>query len=80
MQNGYRASTNPGPGLPPPAVLARIVRVRQADIASATTTGSACAQQVLDGEPLQPGESVALGPGPVDVEVLERAAVLRAAR
>jgi hypothetical protein len=38
--------------------------------------GSASAQQVFDGKPLQAGESVALGAGSVDVEIFERAAVL----
>jgi hypothetical protein len=41
-----------------------------------SSKGSAGAQQVFDGKPLQAGESVALSAGSVDVEVFERAAVL----
>ena len=42
-----------------------------------TSKESAGAQHVFDGKPLQAGESVTLGAGPVDVEVFERAAVLQ---
>jgi hypothetical protein len=38
---------------------------------------SADAEEVLDGEALDPGEAVALGAGAVDVEVLERTPVLQ---
>ena len=48
-----------------------------APLTAVLAEGSAVAEEVFDGQPLQAGESVALRAGPVDVEVFERGAVLQ---
>jgi hypothetical protein len=48
-----------------------------APLTAVLAEGSAGAEEVFDGQPLQAGESVALRAGPVDVEVFERGAVLQ---